>query len=478
MKSFQSSTNLQGGALPRPNATAVRVLVILLAGQAMASMDEEILVVAAPSLRLDLHTSAADLQLVIAMYTMMFAALVVTGARLGDVIGRRRAFLLGLTGFTVSSLAGGLAPSPNALIVARCAQGASAALMTPQVLSIIQLQFAGERRARAIGAYSMVLAAGVAVGQILGGLLVSLHLFPAAWRPALLLNVPIGASLLLVARGMLPDVRRGPRRRLDPAGAVLLSFALLALVLPLSVGRDSGWPAWTWLSLLGSAVAFGGFVALEQRLTARRRDPLFDIGIMRQQGVAAGISAVTLVMACYAGFLVSLTLHLQTGLRFSPLDSGSIFAAYALGFAAASLTWTRATANVRDHLPVVGPLLMGLGLLGVGALGAGGGWSIAITTPLLFGAGVGHAWGFSPLANRLTGVVRSDQAADLSGLIVSASLTGQVIGVAAFVDFYLTAVPHGSATALALTTGALAFALVPAAACAAWSVKSARRRAS
>ena len=103
------------------------VLVILLVGQAMASMDQEILVVAAPSLHKDLQASAADLQLVLAMYTIMFAALVVTGARLGDVIGRRRAFLLGLTGFTFSSLAGGLAASPEALIVARCAQGASAA---------------------------------------------------------------------------------------------------------------------------------------------------------------------------------------------------------------------------------------------------------------------------------------------------------------------------------------------------------------
>ena len=152
------------------------LLVILLAGQAMASMDGEILVIAAPSLRADLDASGAQLQLIVGMYTLAFGALVVTGARLGDVLGYRRVFLLGLTAFTLASLAAGLAPTPSVLIGAVALQGAAAALMTPQVLSIIQQQFAGEMRARAIGAYSMVLAAGVATGMVLGGLLVSAHL--------------------------------------------------------------------------------------------------------------------------------------------------------------------------------------------------------------------------------------------------------------------------------------------------------------
>src|SRR3954451_9719470 len=177
----------------------MRVLVVLLAGQAMATMDQSILAVAAPSLRVDLHASDAQLQLVVAMYTLAFAALVVIGARLGDVVGRRRAFLTGLVAFTVASLAGGLAPSSAFLIVARAVQGAAAAVMTPQVLSIIQLQFTGELRARAIGAYSLVLAVGVAAGQVVGGLLVGAHLLGYAWRPALLLNAPIGVGVLLAA---------------------------------------------------------------------------------------------------------------------------------------------------------------------------------------------------------------------------------------------------------------------------------------
>jgi MFS family permease len=180
--------------------------VVLLVGQAMASMDASILVVAAPSLRSSLHASGAELQLILATYTLTFGALVVSGARLGDVLGKRRAFVVGLAAFTICSLAGGLAPDPGPLIVARAFQGAAAALMTPQVLSIIQVQFDGERRARAIGAYSMILAVGVAAGQILGGLLVTAHLAAAAWRPALLVNAPIGAPLLLASRRVLPPM--------------------------------------------------------------------------------------------------------------------------------------------------------------------------------------------------------------------------------------------------------------------------------
>src|SRR4029453_5148767 len=149
-------------------------------------MDASILVVAAPSIRSSLQASGAELQLIVATYTLTFGALVAPGARLGDILGRGRAFELGLGAFTVCSLVGGLAPDPLALIVARGFQGAAAALMTPQVLSIIQVQFEGERRARAIGAYSMILAVGVAAGQILGGLLVTADLLTAAWRPALL----------------------------------------------------------------------------------------------------------------------------------------------------------------------------------------------------------------------------------------------------------------------------------------------------
>jgi MFS family permease len=444
----------------------MRALVILLAGQAMASMDASILTVAAPSLRADLAASDAQLQLTLAMYTIAFATFVVTGARLGDVLGRRRAFVIGLAGFTLASLAGGLAPTPATLIVARAFQGATGALMTPQVLSIIQAQYEGETRARAIGAYSMILAVGVAAGQVVGGLVVGAHLIEAAWRPALLLNAPIGALLLLGARRGLPAVAAGPARRLDLAGAAVLSAALLGLVVPLTFGRDAGWPAWVWPSFAASALALAAFVALERRIRVRRGDPLFDLDVLTLPGVAAGVVAVVLVMGSYAGFLVSLTFHLEDGLGFGPLHSGLTFAAYATGFATASLTWTRTSEATRDRLPIAGPLAMGAAILGIGLIAASGDWPVAATAPLLFVAGAGHACGFSPLANRMTATVRPAQIADLSGLLMTSSLIGAVFGTAGFAGIYLGAAPHGSGHALAVTSAVLAAALAVTAGCA------------
>lgn len=435
-------------------------LVILLVGQAIAVMDGSILVVAAPSLRANLHASSAELQLVVAMYTLAFGALVGTGARLGDIIGRRRAFVLGLAAFTLASLVGGLAPTPAVLILARVLQGAAAALMTPQVLSMIQAEFEGEQRARAIGAYSMILAVGVAAGQILGGLLVSAHLLAAAWRPALLLNAPVGAALLVASRRGLPHIKPTPGQRLDLAGVGLLSGALLTLIVPLTFGRDYDWPAWVWPCFAGCMLAGWAFIARERRLSASGGRPLLDLRLFGLPGVTAGVIAVTLITACYTGFLLSLTLHLQGALRFSPLHTGLIFAIYACGFATASLTWTRGGDTARGRLPVIGPLLMGTGVLAVGLIAGHGGWPLAATTPLLFAGGAGHAYGFSPLANRLTTAIQPAQAADLSGLILTANLIGQVIGVASFVGIYLTAAPHGSAHALEITTGTLAATLI------------------
>ncbi|HKR99972.1 MAG TPA: MFS transporter, partial [Candidatus Dormibacteraeota bacterium] len=323
----------------------------------------------------------------------------------------------------------------------------------------------GEARARAIGAYSMILAAGVAAGQILGGLVVSMHLIAAAWRPALLLNAPVGIVLLLVARRGLPAREKQVRRRLDFGGVAVLTAAALALVVPLTFGRDAGWPAWVWPSFAFSLLALAGFAAVERGVTERGGHPLLDLDLLRSTGIAAGVLAVALLMGCYSGFLLSLTLHLQNGLGFGPLHAGLIFAVYASGFATASLTWTRAGTAVRDRLPVAGPLVMASALLAVGLVANGGGWPAAATLPLLFAGGVGHAWGFSPLASRMTARVRTGQAADMSGLVLTASLVGNVLGTAGFVGIYLAHAPSGSAHALEVTTIAIAAALAFTAVC-------------
>jgi len=203
---------------------------------------------------------------------------------------------------------------------------------------------------------------------------------------------------------------------------------------------------------------------------------LFDLRLLEIPRVGSGVVAVLLGMSCYAGFLLSLTLYLQNGLRFSPLQSGLIFAVYALGFATASLTWTRANEATRQRLPVLGPLVMGAALFAIGVIADHGGWPLVLIMPLLFAGGAGHACGFSPLANHLTTLVEAARAADLSGLILTADFVGIALGTASFVGLYLNVAPHGSAHALAITTCAIAAALVVAAACARSALAPTRER--
>jgi hypothetical protein len=219
-------------------------------------------------------------------------------------------------------------------------------------------------------------------------------------------------------------------------------------------------------------LALGAFIAVERRVARGGGDPVLQLDVLPLSGVATGVATILLVMSCYAGFLLSVTLHLQGALGFSPLHAGAIFAIYASGFAAASLSWPRVRSSLfRERLPVIGPPLMGSALLAIGVLAAGGGWPLLPIAPLLFLAGAGHACTFSPLAGRLTAAVGAERAADVSGLVITASLVGQVLGVAAFAGVYLALAPHGSAHALEVTCLALAGALWAGTGCAILAVR-------
>src|SRR5487761_1882377 len=247
----------------RPTATArtgphgrvvppAAALAIVLAGQFMAVLDATIVNVAAPSIHADLHASGAGLQLVVAGYTIAYAVLLVTGARLGDILGHRRVYLAGGALFTLASLGCGLAPPTGALIALRFLQGVGAATMIPQILSLIQRSYtAPGPRARAMSLYATVISGGAVLGQILGGLLVSADLFGSSWRPVFLVNVPIGLAVLAFGR-QLPGGRFDGVRTLDLPGLAVLTPAVLALVL----GQPLGWPLWGWILLAASVALF------------------------------------------------------------------------------------------------------------------------------------------------------------------------------------------------------------------------------
>ncbi|MFB8081436.1 MFS transporter [Streptomyces sp. NPDC056013] len=456
-----------GGTDNRPGL----LLGVVLAAQFMALLDVFIVNVAAPTIRVELSASGAALQLVVAGYTIAYAVLLITGARLGALVGHRRMYLGGLALFTAASLACGLAAGTGQLIGFRLAQGAGAALMIPQVLSLIQREFTGERRTKALSAYSAVLATGAAAGQVVGGILVSADLFGTGWRPVFLVNVPIGIALLVLGARVLPrDARTGATRAraLDLPGLVLLAGAVSLLTVPLVLGQEQDWPLWSWLSLGGSLVLLALFGAYESRLARRGGAPLVAPRVLRIPGMGRAVLWIAVSMGVNAGFLFTLTLHLQGGLGHSALRAGLTFGPAAVVFGIVGLTWRRRPARLHRALIPGGFLLAAAGALGVGGLladGGTGGWGLY---PALGVLGAGISLAFSPALTGALATVRPEDAADASGLLATVTQLGQLIGVAAFGTLFLAAADGSGAqnsadalrtTMIALSVTALAGAM-------------------
>jgi MFS family permease len=437
VRSAAAATSGRRGRAGRPAARPGLLLAIVLVGQFMAVLDASVVNVAAPSIHVGLHASGAGLQLVIAGYTIAYAVLLVTGARLGDLIGHRHMFLAGLAVFTLASLGCGLAPSTGSLVALRFVQGVGAATMIPQVLSLIQRTFTGASRVRAMSAYSAVLAGGVVVGQIAGGVLISANLLGTSWRPVFLVNVPMGAVLLVAGALKLPAGRADAGRGLDLAGLLTLSPAVLALVVPLVLGQPEHWPAWGWVSLGGSVAAFAGFAMAERRLAARGGFPLVPGRVLRLPGAALGIAGLFAVMTTFGGLFFTLALHLQGGLGDSPLHAGLAFAPSAAAFALVSLNWQRLPVRVRPRLACWGFTVQSASLLALAALVRGGGSGGIALYALLGVLGGAMALAFSPLMTSVLILVPVPDAADATGVIVTINQLGLVIGVATLGTLYL-----------------------------------------
>ena len=429
------------GRTVRPGA----LLAIVLTGQLMAVIDVFIVNVGLPTIHERLHASGASLQLVVAGYTIAYAVLLVTGARLGAILGYARMFLSGAAVFTLASLGCGLAGTAGQLIALRFVQGAGAAMMIPQVLSLIQRGFTGEARACAMTLYSAILACGALLGQIAGGLLISADVAGTAWRPLFLVNVPIGLALLAAGTRWLPRLDGGQgsgggrwQGRLDLAGVATLGPTVLAFVLPLVLGREEHWPTWGWACLAASAAGIGVFAVVERWVSRRGGHPIVSGRVLRLPGLASSIAALFLVMAVFSGFLFALTLHLQEALGDSALRAALTFAPTGVAFAAVSLSWRRLPARTHHAVSIVGFVLYAVALLGLAAAlhgGGAGGAGLYLALTLL---GAASAAAFSPLMTRALVRVPVEHAAEASGLIVTTIQLAIVTGVAAFGTLYLS----------------------------------------
>jgi len=394
--------------------------------------------VAVPAMHATLGASGAGLQLIVAGYTIAYAVLLVTGARLGDILGHRRVYLGGVALFTLTSLGCGLAPATGWLIGLRFVQGAGAAVMIPQVLSLIQRTYtAPGPRARAMSLYATVISGGAVLGQVLGGVLVSADLFGSSWRAVFLVNVPVGLLVLAAGLLVLPAGRSDGLRLLDLPGLAVLTPAVLALVLPLVLGQPLGWPAWGWALLAASVLLFALLGVVESRVAARGGQPILPRSLLGLPGMAAGLGGLFASMAIFGGWLFSLALMLQDGLGDSALRAGLTFVPCGVAFALVSLNWRRLPARYHGALVAGGFVVNAAGLLWSGLLlhsgGDGGVWlylALAVS-------GGGMAGSFGALMSRVVSGVPVSLAADASGVMVTVVQLGSVVGIASFGALYL-----------------------------------------
>ncbi|MCL7495644.1 MFS transporter [Streptomyces sp. MCA2] len=416
---------------PCSPAAPWRALAIVLAGAFMAVLDTFIVLVAAPAIQADLHSSAADVQLILAGYQLSYALALITGARLGDRFGRKRLFMTGMALFTLSSVGCALAPGSGSLIAARLVQGLGAAAMFPQVFAVIQVLIPAARRPKAFGVLGAVIGMATMSGQLVGGLLIAADLFGTSWRPVFWVNVPVGLLTLLLAGRFVPESRAPEARRLDLPGAVVLTVALSLLVVPLVEGRAYGWPLWAWLGLAASIPAFAAFGLVERRVAAVGGTPLVRLRLLRERPFAVGMTLVVLTYAGINSLFLVLSLTLQDGLGMDALGAGLVYTPFAVAFFAASLLAGR-LARFGRRVLLLGALTGALGFIGTIALTLNAGatltaWEL-VPTLLLVGAGNGLL--VTPLLNAVLGTIRPAEVGMASGVLSTGQQIGGAVGVA------------------------------------------------
>jgi EmrB/QacA subfamily drug resistance transporter len=433
-------------------------LPVVLAGTFMVVLDFFIVNVALPSIQASLHGSDGAVEWVVAGYALTSAVFMIGGGRAGDRFGRRRVFALGLGLFTLASAGCGVAGTASELVGARLLQGVAAALLTPNVLSIIGVLYTGPDRLRALSAYGSSMGLAAAGGQLIGGALISLNPAGLGWRTCFLINVPIGIAALLLTRALIPRLPRETRSRLDLPGTLLATLGLTAVVLPLVEGRQHGWPAWTWLSLAAAPLVLAAFVAHQRRQARRGEDPLLDLNLFRVRSFSAGLLTQLCFWAGQASFFVVLALYLQLGRGLRPLSAGLVFTILAVAYVVTSSLAPGLSARYGRAVIALGALVLCMGhllLLGaVAEIGVSGSLGALAPGLVLVGAGMGLV--LAPLAGTILASLEPEQAGAASGMLTTTQNVGNALGVAVTGVIFFGSLHGGYSTAFELAAGELA----------------------
>ncbi|HET9733333.1 MAG TPA: MFS transporter [Acidimicrobiales bacterium] len=402
------------------------VLALACVAQFMVVLDVSVVNVALPSIGRDLHYSATGLQWVVNAYVLTFAGFLLLGGRAADLFGRRKVFLFGLLLFSAASLWGGLSQSSGMLTAARAAQGLGGAVLSPATLTIIMTTFTeGERRNRALGAWSAVAGAGGAMGAIAGGLLTTY----LSWRWVLFVNVPIGllagiATIIVLSEGRRPEAAGS----LDIAGSLTVTGGLAVLVYAI-VGTDThAWTSGRTVGLLAvAAVLLVSFIVIQARFASA---PLMPLGLFKIKAVSAANVVMLLVGSVFFAMWYFVSLYLQDVHGYGPLKTGLLFLPMSASVIVAAQTAGRLLTRVGSRaLLVVGLVLAAAGFFWLSRLTATTGYAAGVLGGgVLLTLGVGLV--FTPLATTATSGVHWTQAGLASGLLNTSRQVGGSLGLA------------------------------------------------
>ena len=405
-------------------------LVIVLTAPFLSLMDIFIINIAIPAIKKGLHSSDGEIQIVVAGYLLGYASFMITGGRAGDHFGRKKIFLLGMAVFTLASCWCGLSGSVLELNIARFLQGASASFMVPQTISYIQLLFIDPKdRAKAIGTFGLVLGLASMLGQFLGGFLTYYHFAIDGWRLIFFINLPIGIAAMIGTWLFIEETPLHTGAKFDLSGAVTLSVALFALIIPIIQGRELGWPWWCVMGLVLSVVLFICFIIDQKRKLVMKKGPLINLNLFKIKDLNIGLLCVFVCYMVYNSYLLISTLVLQNGYHFDSLLTGCMFVMFGLGFSLSSFFAMRLVTKIGKTVLQIGTIVMmisiGLQLLV---------FSQATVSPLivfllLLLHGISAGWVMPPIMNVTLKSVPHHFAGAASGLYATVQQASGALGV-------------------------------------------------
>jgi EmrB/QacA subfamily drug resistance transporter len=405
---------------------------VVLTASFMVLLDISIVNVAIPSIQVDLKARYSDIQWVIAGYGLAYGVGLITGGRLGDIYGRKLMFQVGVTGFTLASAACGLAQSPLMLVISRVVQGLCASIMYPQVLSVIQVMFPPRERGTAFGIFGAIIGVATISGPIAGGLLIQANILNSDWRPIFLVNVPIGIGAVIAAARLLHESKAPTAPKLDLAGVAIVTAGLLLVTYPLVEGRDAGWPAWTFISMIAALPVLAVFGIYVRGRARRGGSPLIEPSLFADRAFVIGMVVMVAFFAGVPAFFFTASLYLQIGFGFTALQAGATLIPFAVGSAIASGASIRLAPRIGKRILNIGALILVLGVAAVyvTAQAAGTGMKGYYFVPALFVCGLGLGSVVAPLATIVLTGIHSANAGSASGVLTTVQQLGGAVGIA------------------------------------------------